>query len=232
VYRAAVADDRLPPLDAARLAGLAPLLRLPGRNRTKADVLRFRVDGRDIAVKDYGPRGLFVRELVGRLLIRHEAAAYRAAAGLPGVPGFVGRLGPHALATEWVEARPLALCRPEELPPRCFERVAETLAALHDRGVALADLHHRDVLVGSREVWLVDLALAWIAPPGAGWLRRAVFSRLAQLDRLALWRMQRRFAPAGAPAEPPDVSVATLRWHRRGHALKRLLDRLRGRRRG
>ena len=95
------------------LDGLEPLRRLVGRNRTKADILVYRLHGTEIAVKDYGARPWLVRQTIGRLLIRRESAAYLAAGPVEGLPPFHGRLGPFALATGWLDARPLADVEPQ-----------------------------------------------------------------------------------------------------------------------
>ena len=211
------------------LHSAVPKLRLPGRNATKADVLQYEVDGRRLAVKDYSARPRWIRNTLGRWLVRREVAAYRAAAGIPEVPALVGRLSPYAFATAWVEARPLSALPERPLDPLLFDRLDRALAALHGRGVALGDLHHRDVLVGEQgALHVVDFATAWTAPLGSGALRRAIFRRMREQDLLAAARLRARFTgleEAQALASLPPGAVR--RW-RRGRALKRLLDRLRG----
>lgn len=210
------------------LAALEPLQRLPGRNSTKADVLFYEVDGRRVAVKTYAARPAWIRHGLGRWLIRRETAAYRAAAGVPGLAEFLGRLGPYALATAWVDARPLSSLRGQHLDDRIFDAAGATLAALHERGVAVADLHHRDVLVADDgAVVLVDLATAWILGRRPGRLRRALFRHFRDHDLAALARMRARFTGSGEAA----VSASTARWHARGRRAKKMLDRLRGKHR-
>lgn len=202
--------------------------RLPGRNFTKADVVCCEVGGRRAAVKTYAPRPAWIRHLLGRWLIRRESAAYRAAAGVPGLPEFLGRLGPYALATAWVDARPLSSLRGQSLDDEVFAAAAATLAALHERGVALADLHHRDVLVtDDGGVFLVDLATAWVLGRRPGRLRRALFRHFREQDLAALSRMRARFTGRGEA----EASASAARWHARGRRVKKLLDRLRGKRR-
>jgi len=215
-----------------RLRDLSPIRRLPGRNRTKADVLVYRLDEAEIAVKDYAPRPWWVRHTLGRWLTGREAAAYRAARGVHGVPEFLGRLGPWTLATRWVDALPLAELQADRPDPDWYDGLAALVARLHDRGIALADLHHRDVLVGhDGEPWIVDLAMASVLAPGAGRLRRHWHERLKDLDRIAVARMRAR-----AEGRDPDLAVeriggASAAWYRRGRRLKRLLLEPRRRRR-
>ena len=209
-----------------------PLSMLAGRNRTKADILVYRYRGVEIAVKDYRRRSWLVRQTLGRWLTRREAAAYRLASGIPGLPQFLGRVGPYALATRWIDARPLSSMAGEVVDPRCFDRAATLLSALHDRGIALADLHHRDLLISDDgSVHVVDLATAWLAGPRAGALRRALFERFRAADRLALVRMRARFAGKDPAAAAAAADPAAAAWHRRGRRIKRGLDFVRGRRR-
>jgi hypothetical protein len=212
-------------------AGLAkPWRRLPGRNFAKADVLFYRLDGIEVAVKDYGARGLIVRHTLGRLLLQREIRAYRAVAGLPGLPRYLGRLGPHRIALERVDAEPLADLREIPRDDAFFDRLDGLIGALHARGIALGDLHHRDVLVGGDDsIWIVDLATTWVAGERAGRLRRAIFRRLAELDRVAVARMRARWTGGDVEAAAGTVSRSAAAWHARGRRIKGAVSRLRGR---
>jgi hypothetical protein len=106
------------------------------------------------------------------------------------------------------------------------------VAAIHARGIALGDLHIGDVLVGrDGSIHLVDLATAWVAGEGASRVRRAIFRRLADLDRVAVARMRARWTGGDVAAAPETVGASAAAWHGRGRRLKRFWDRLRGRRR-
>ena len=213
-----------------RLAGLRPERRLAGRNISKADVLVYRVDGRLIAVKDYSARPFLARHTVGRLLTGRECRAYEQAGGAAGLAPFLGRLGSMTMATAWIDAIPLADLPPAAGSPELFDRLDAVVRDLHERGVAMADLHHRDVLVAEDgKVHLVDLAMAYVLGPRPGWIRRRVFERLSAQDRLSAARMRARFT--GRPEEEALAALdrATLRRWRAGRGIKRFWDRLRGR---
>lgn len=200
---------------------------LSGRNVTKAEVGLFHSGETRLAVKTFARRPVWVRLLLGRWVIRREAAAYVAAAGIDGLPRFFGRPQPCALATEWVDALPL----PERgrVGEEVFRRVAETVAALHARGIALADLHHRNVLVGDDgRVVLVDLAAAWLLGAHPSRLRFAIFERLCELDDLALARMRARWTGGDVEAAVAEVGGSIARWHRRGRQVKAVWRRIRG----
>lgn len=213
------------------LASAPVLRRLPGRNRTKADLLVFDALGRKVAVKDYGPRPFWFRQTAGRLLVRRECAAYRAAGDVPGLATFLGRIGPFALATEWVEARSLRDRRGETIAPGIFDSLERTIDGLHARGVALGDLHHRDVLVSDPgRVVVVDLATAWVLGANPSPMRRRVFHRLRESDRVNLARMRARFLEDREADLERDVGVEAARRYRRAQAWKSFWNRLRGKR--
>ena len=71
----------------------------------------------------------------------------------------MGRIGPFALATEWVDAAALKDHRGTDLDDGLFDRLGTILDALHERGVARAHPQHPDVLLGpDGSLFLVDLA--------------------------------------------------------------------------
>ena len=205
----------------AKLAGLVPVRTLPGRNGTKADVFLYETDGRRIAVKDYRARGLLARNVIGRFLVRRECRAYEAAEGAEGLAPFLGRLSPYALATGWIDARPLSDHDGERLPAEIFDRLDAILAGLHARRVALADLHHRDVLLSDDGgVHVVDLAAAVAGGP--------FFDRAAAQDRLAAARMRARFTGRSEDEALAGLDPGSGALWRRGRAAKRFWNRLRG----
>jgi tRNA A-37 threonylcarbamoyl transferase component Bud32 len=233
-YTLTVADiishtERRRGIDPGLLAESEPVRRIVGRNGTKADVLFYEIDGERVAVKTYAPRGLVVRNTLGRWLIRRETAAYRAAEGVDALPSFLGRLDSYTLATRWVDAEPLKEMVGARLDDALFDQLGRVLDELHEKGVALADLHHRDVLLGVDDaLYVVDLATAWVLGDRPGAARRHLFARFCESDRVNLARMRARFTGGDVEAAVSSVSPAAASWHRRGRRLKGLLDRLRG----
>ncbi len=213
------------------LSGLEPVCRIDGRNWTKADVEFYENDDFKIAVKTYGPRNVVARNTLGRWLIRREAAAFQAVAGIEAVPDFIGRIGPFAIATRWVDAVPLKVHTGDRLDDEIFDRLAVIVAQFHERGVALADLHHRDVLLSDDgSLYVLDLATAWVTGDRPGPLSRYLFERFCESDRVNLARMRARFTGGDPEAAVASVSPAAAAWHRRGRKVKSILDRLRGKR--
>jgi hypothetical protein len=112
-----------------------------------------------------------------------------------------------------------------------FDRLGAVVVELHGRGVALGDLHHRDVLLGPNDaLYIVDLATAWVLGRRPGPIRKALFKRLCESDRVNLARMRARFTGGDVDAAVASVSPAAAAWHRRGRRLKNILNRLRGKR--
>ncbi|HEX4824970.1 MAG TPA: hypothetical protein VFV19_11730 [Candidatus Polarisedimenticolaceae bacterium] len=205
------------------------LRKLPGRNLSKADLCVYRLaSGETIALKDFGTRPLLVRQTLGRMFVRRECRAYSAAAGAPGLVPFLGRRGPFALATAWVEAAPLSSF--PEAEDAVFDRLDTILSGLHARGVAIADLHHRDVLVSPEgEVHVVDLAAAYVLGESPGPIRRSLFARFAAQDRLAAARMRARFTGRPEHEALAGVDPGAVRLWGIGRRIKGAWDVIRGR---
>ena len=218
------------PLTPESFAGLQPVRVLEGRNGTKADVLFFELEDRRVAVKSYAKRPYLIRPLLGRWFTRRETHAYQQLGEVPGLPRFFGRLGAYELAAEWIESRSLAEMRGETVAPSLFSEVRSILETFHKKGVALGDLHHRDVLVTPEgRAFVVDLVTATTLGERPGPVRRALFQRACGADRVGVARMEARFLGLDMEAAIASAGEDAARWHRRGRRLKTFLDRLRGR---
>lgn len=200
-----------------------------GRNRTKAALRVYRTARGTLAVKDYAAQPWLLRNTLGRWLVRRECRAYDAVRGLSGVPRFFGRVGSFALAMEWIDAAPLAEATEGLIAAQRFERLSEILASLHARGVAMGDLHHRDVLLAADgTVWVIDLAAACLRGSRPGRLRRKWFAYFCEADRFAAARLRARFSGEDREAVIAAASPRVLAWHRRARRLKWYWDKLRG----
>ena len=217
---------RLTPEDVARATIVR---RIAGRNLSKADVLFVEIDGRSVAVKDYAPRPFAARQTVGRWLIRRECRAYETAGAIPGLAPFLGRIGAFALATAKIDATPLAELPPGTLDDATFDRLDGILDELHARGVAISDLHHRDVLLAAdRDVYVVDLAAAYVCGGDASSWKRSIFERLCAQDRLAAARMRARFTGVSEAEALERLDPEAVRRWGKGRRVKAAWDRLRG----
>jgi len=202
-----------PPWDALEWRLLAPF-----RNRAKARVFVAPHEGRRVVCKDASR----VSRLPGvglfrRWTLRNEARALRALDGLPGVPRLLAawRTG---LVMEFVDGRLLTELRGTRVSGEVFDRLDALVAAIHARGVAIGDLHRRNILVdGAGQVGIIDFELA--QPTGRG-PRGALATRLQRLDRFAAARQREAF---GAPLRPEHESLLAQppAWYRMGRRFKR-----------
>lgn len=164
-------------------------------------------------VKDFSPRSRWVRGL-GRLQIRREAAAYRWLEGVRGVPFFVGRIDPWALAIERIDGERLAFAAlaPEDRP-RCVAALRRVVDEIHARGVVHNDLRGRENVLLRRdgELALVDFAGAVRLRPG-GLAHRLFFRRLALADEAAFLKWKGMIDPGSYTAADEEFLRRFERW--------------------
>jgi serine/threonine protein kinase len=155
-------------------------------------------------VKDFAPRGAWVRAWLGPWLLGREVRAYRALAGHPAVPRLLGRIDRLAFAVEYRPGRRLSRRLAGQVAPGFVDALAGAVGAMHARGVVHLDLRHRsNVLVGEDGApVLIDFASALRFPPGARWLV-PVF---AWIDRRAVAKWRERLAPQEASASTGGAS--------------------------
>jgi hypothetical protein len=169
----------------------------------KADVLIVAVEGATVIVKDFWGRSPWIRRL-GRLQIRRETAAYRRLEGVRGVPAFVGRVDPFALAIERIDGERLAFAAlGQEDGPRHVAELRLILDEIHARGVVHNDLRGRENVLLRRAggLALVDFAGAMCLRPG-GISHRVFFRFLALADEAAFLKWKGMIAPGSyTPAD-------------------------------
>lgn len=168
-----------------------PRVLLSRGGRGNPDVWRVDTGEGPVVVKDFAPRGRWIRRLIGPRLIDREERAYRRLAGLPAVPRLLGRVDRLALVLEYRPGVLLSRSLRGRLPATFLDELTSAVAAMHARGVVHLDLRHRsNVLAGDdgRPV-LVDFASALRFDVGTRRGRAAV-ALLGVFDRRALakWR--------------------------------------------
>lgn len=197
------------------------------------DILLVEHRGRHVIVKDYAPRRWIYRVGVGLYSVWREATIYRVLEGIPGVPGFVGLIDRYALATEYIPGKGAGEAQPGEVGEAFFQRLHDTVEAVHARGVALCDLRNmNNILVSQRgDPYVIDFAAA--IRRGARWNLplNAVFRLFVQDDRLGVIKLKRRLAPYLVTSEESgryrkgvfmqSQAIAVRNWGRRW--LKRLV---------
>lgn len=175
----------------------------PVRNRSKSRLFWAADGARRVVCKDASalsrlrPMGLYRRHM-----LRREAHILQRLAGVAGVPGLLARWR-SGLIMEFVPGRMLTSFRGvSAVPADVFDRLERLVAAIHERGVAIGDLHRRNVLVADDgAVSLVDFEIAVDGRRGLG---RLLAPWLMRLDRFACVRQRMRF---GVPLDPARQAV-------------------------
>ena len=154
--------------------------------------------------------------LYRRMTLRREAHTLERLAGVAGVPGLLARW-PLGLIMEFVPGRMLSSCKRGTVPAVVFDRLDRVVADIHARGIAIGDVHRRNVLVSDElAVHLVDFEVSLDERRGTG---RLLARRLMGLDRYACVRQRQRYGVA-LTAEQQAVLERPPRGYRTLHRLK------------
>jgi len=149
-----------------------------------ADSPQGRVVCKDFA--DVASRRRF--DLTWRWRKNNECAALTALQGLAGVPDLLASW-PTGMVMDCVPGQPLGRLG-KDLPEGVFDRLDLLLDAIHDRGVAITDLHRLNILVDTDgAVHIVDFELALLEGRGAG---RLFKGWAATMDEHAAGRQRQR----------------------------------------
>lgn len=168
---------------------------IPPRNAWKA---RVDIEG-DVVTKSFEHNATLQRWIGGWLLTREQRALKRLN-GLPGIPRFVDRPGRYRLCMSRVAGTPLRECYKKGVSEAFFENLKELFNAIHQRGVAHGDAHHRNILVADDRVALIDFSAAYVARDPNRSAR--IFQWYLALDRRSLYKVENSFFHRGSP---PDM---------------------------
>ncbi len=155
------------------------------------DVLLVETRAGAVVVKDFAPRGRWVRRWLAPRLLSREERAYRRLAGLPAVPNLIGRLDAEALVLEYRPGEGLSRSLRSRLPSGFLRELSATIDEFHRRGVVHLDLRHRSNILAGRDgrPVVIDFAsaLRFDATRRSG---RALVRIFGWVDRRALekWR--------------------------------------------
>ena len=144
-------------------------------------------EGRPAVLKDYRRKNAVTRGLLAPALVRREFAVLRHLEGIPGIPKAYAILEKRALLLEYVEGRTLGKFKAGELPDLVFERLCQTVRAMHARGVVHLDLRQKkNILVAGDRPWLLDFANA---------VKGRLTAALRAVDESALLKFKQRNWP-------------------------------------
>jgi len=177
----------------------APLRVLREGRWANARVLRVTVDGADWTVKDFGARGWWVRNLLGRWLLRRELRALRRLAGIDGVPAQAFRVDAFAIAARFVPGVTLDRAPREQMNEAFFLALESLFRQVHARGLVHLDSRGSSNLLATPQgrPAVIDfqaaLRTALLPPP----LRRL----LETIDMGGVYKNWLRHAPGSLDAE-------------------------------
>lgn len=142
-------------------------------------VYRLSAAGGDLAVKKAAGKGPLLA--INRHALKREFHAYRRLDGLSGVPRCRGLVENRFLVLDFIDARPF---RDAGTGPEFFDRLLETIQAMHARGVAHGDLKRKaNLLVDAQDrPVLLDFGAATLLRPGRHPLNRRLFEFMRQTD--------------------------------------------------
>jgi hypothetical protein len=161
----------------------------------KARVFIARHRGRRFVIKDFGSKGLWERNVIGRMVIGREFRAYRALAGIDGLLAAAKRLTPFSLAVEYLDGIDLGGLTRGEIGRAVLEQFERIIDTIHSRGWVHLDLQRRsNILLVNGKVFVVDLASAF-HPGGIPLIGRGLTRFLGFFDRLSLIKLKTVYAP-------------------------------------
>ena len=161
----------------------------------KARVFIARHYGRRFVIKDFGSKGFWERNLIGRMVIGREFRAYRALAGIDGLLAAAKRLTPFSLAVEYLDGIDLGGLTRGEIGRDVIEQFERIVDDLHSRGWVHLDLQRRsNILLVNGKVFVVDLASAF-HPGGIPLIGRGLTRFLGFFDRLSLIKLKNIYVP-------------------------------------
>ncbi|HEB88140.1 MAG TPA: hypothetical protein ENI85_01080, partial [Deltaproteobacteria bacterium] len=115
------------------------------------DVLLVETDSGPVVVKDFAPRGRWVRRWWGPWSLRREAKAYERLSEMAAVPRLLGHLDEAALVLEYRPGTFLSRSLADRLPDDFLAELEESIDEMHRRGVVHLDLRHRSNILADRD---------------------------------------------------------------------------------
>ncbi len=135
---------------------------------------------------------------LGRCLAQREISFYHYLQDLPGVPRFLGRIGPNGFVHAYIPGQTLLECPKSRIADDFFDRLADLIRSLHQRGMSYVDANKRDnVIVGEDgRPHLIDFQICW-RPKGRSvtGLSRRFLLLMQRVDLYHVFKHKSRMRP-------------------------------------
>ncbi len=135
---------------------------------------------------------------IGKLSVHHEARLYQMLHDIPGIPKFLGFYGTTGFFHEFIPGRPLK--RQDTVNDQFFNKLADLLQAIHDRGASYVDLHKPANMLCDLEgnPYLIDFQISY-APktqwPGIQRITNRILRHFQHEDWYHFAKHKRRLRP-------------------------------------
>lgn len=198
-----------------------------------AVVYQFQVGDTPLVVKEFYSRVWIIRVLYGRLMIAHEFKVLRALAGKPGIPTEVRKIGPYALAMQYLGDETVkSLCNNlQKLPKEFFVTLEQQVDAMHRAGYVHLDLRNMGNIIhdNAGQPHLIDFQTS----VSTAYLPRKIRQFLEEIDRSGVYKNWGRLCEEALNNEQLDF-IEHFKSYRRfwifdGYWLYRKFKRLRNR---
>lgn len=98
------------------------------------------INASDWTVKDFSSRSWWVRNSIGRFLLRRELRVLKQLNGIIGISSTAFRIDAFALATQFLPGRALAQAKPEDVGANFFPCLEALVQAMHARKIVHLDI--------------------------------------------------------------------------------------------
>lgn len=177
-----------------------------------ARVERVSIASAEWTVKDFSSRSWWVRNTLGRLLLRRELRALQRLQGISGTPGDAFRLDAHAIAARFVPGRSLAKVDRALITPSYLEHLEGLLEAVHARGVV-----HLDTRGAGNLLMLPDGTPGIIdfqASVSTTWMPSRLRRLLEELDMAGVYKKWAAWQPQAMDGERRARFERSNRWRK------------------
>jgi len=168
---------------------------------------------------------------LGRRIASREIRIYQKLQNVPGIPKFLGAVGPTGFLHEFIPGTELAPQLP--LSPQFFADLERLFKNLHEHHIAYVDANKREnILFGDDgHPWLIDFQISYECAKGAraNYFSRRMLQKLIRADWYHFYKHKTRLIPKSC--QPEDFHRAQDRgfWHRMHRRFSRPLIKFRRR---